>query len=97
MERIMSEIIKIQCPNCNKTVTFKRNSSGKWVGTIAGGGIGYGLTAGLGIAGAVLGASIAIPAVLLGVGIGALLGNRVGAMIDNATVKCPACGESISI
>ena len=93
----MSEIKKIQCPHCNEMVNFERNSSGKWVGTIAGGGIGYGLTAGLGIAGAVLGASIAIPAVLVGVAIGALLGNRVGAMVDYATAKCPNCGESISI
>jgi len=93
----MSEIKKVQCPHCKEMVSLERNSAGKWVGTIAGGGVGYGLTAGLGIAGAILGASIAIPAVIIGVGIGALLGNRAGAMVDNTSVKCPNCGESISI
>ena len=93
----MSEIKKVQCPHCKEMVNFERNSAGKWIGTIAGGGVGYVLTAGIGIAGAVLGASVAIPAAFLGVGIGALLGNRVGALVDNTSAKCPNCEESISI
>ena len=58
---------------------------------------GYLLTAGVGIAGVIFGVSIAIPAVFVGVGIGALLGNRVGALVDNTSAKCPNCGEPISI
>ena len=93
----MDEVKKIKCPHCEKMVKFERNSAGKWVGTVIGAGGGYWLCAGLGIAGGILGMSVAIPAALVGLGIGAFLGNRCGAMIDKATVKCPSCGESISI
>jgi len=93
----MSSAREIICPCCKKKVVFKKNSAGKWVGTIGGGGAGYFLASGLGIAGAILGAPIAIPAALVGLGIGTILGNRVGAALDNATVKCPSCGKSMSV
>ena len=38
MEKIMSEIKKVQCPHCKEMVTFEKNSAGQWVGTIVGGG-----------------------------------------------------------
>lgn len=93
----MSEVKNIQCPHCKKTVKFERNSAGKWVGAVVGGGAGYGLAAGLGIAGAILGGPVAIPAAFVGLGVGALLGNRAGAIVDDATVKCPSCKKRLSI
>ncbi len=92
----MAEIKTVQCPHCKKNVRFEKSASGKWVGTIAGGGIGWGIGSGLGIAGGILGAPIAIPAALVALGIGALLGNRAGAIADNS-VKCPNCKEHMSI
>jgi len=96
-EVTMSEIKKIQCPHCQKMVKFERNSSGKMVGTVVGGGVGYALASGLGIAGGILGAPVAIPAALIGLGVGALLGNRAGKAVDNSSVECPSCGKSMSI
>jgi len=93
----MSEIKKVQCPHCKEMVSLEKNSTGKWIGTIVGGGIGYVLTAGIGIAGVIFGISFAISAVFIGIGVGALIGNRVGAMIDNTNAKCPNCGKKISI
>ncbi len=93
----MSEVKKIQCPHCKKTVEFERNSTGEWVGTVIVGGVGYWLASGLGIAGAILGASVAIPAALVGLGIGSFVGNRVGKMIDDSNVECPNCKGSLSI
>lgn len=54
---------------------------------VAGGGAGYGLATGLGIAGA----PVAIPAAPAGLGIGAIIGNRAGDIFDNMTVQCPNC------
>ena len=92
----MAQVKKVQCPHCNKRVSFKKDASGKWVGTVIGGGVGYGAAAGLGIAGAILGAPIAIPAALVGLGLGALFGNRVGAIMDNS-VLCPNCKKDIQL
>jgi len=93
----VSDVKKIQCPHCGKKINFKRSSTGKWIGTIAGGGVGYAVAGGLGIAGAILGAPIAIPGAIVGVAIGTLLGNRAGSMVDNLNVKCPNCKKSMSI
>ena len=93
----MSEVKQIRCPHCDKLVRFKRNSAGKWIGTIVGGALGWKLAAGLGLAGAILGAPVAIPAALAGLGLGALIGNRAGSIVDNATVECPNCRELMSI
>ena len=93
----MSNIRKIICPHCNQKVGFERNSAGKWVGTVGGGIGGYTLASGLGLAGAILSAPVAIPAAIVGLGIGALLGNRAGAAMDNATVECPHCEKLMSI
>jgi DNA-directed RNA polymerase subunit RPC12/RpoP len=86
---------QIACPHCKSEVLFKKNSSGRWIGTIAGGGIGYFLASGLGIAGAIFSAPIAIPAALVGAGALALLGNRVGKDIDNSKPKCPKCNKKL--
>jgi ribosomal protein L37AE/L43A len=93
----VSNVKKVVCPHCSKEVEFRRNSKGTWVGTVGGAGAGYFLASGLGIAGAVLGASVAIPAALVGLGVGAIIGNRVGSAIDNAIVKCPNCKKTMSI
>lgn len=55
------------------------------------------LSSGLGIAGGILGAPVAIPAALVGLVKGVILGNRGGDAVDNATVKCPNCSKGISI
>lgn len=93
----MSDVKKVICPHCGEKVEFQKNSAGQWVGTVGGAGAGYVLASGLGIAGAILSTPIAIPAALVGLGIGALLGNRVGAAIDNASVECPNCKKTMSI
>jgi len=94
----MGEVKKIKCPHCEKMVKFERNSAGKWVGTVIGAVGGYWLCSGLGIAGGILGMPVAIPAALVGLGIVAFIGNRIGAMKDDkAAAKCPSCGESVSI
>jgi len=76
---------------------FKKNFAGKWVGAIGGGGVGYFLAAGLGIAGGIMGAPIAIPGALIGLGLGAVLGNQAGAALDNSTVKCPNCEKFMAV
>jgi ribosomal protein L37AE/L43A len=86
---------RVTCPHCNASVVFKRNSAGRWVGTVAGGGLGYLLAAGLGIAGAILAWPVAIPAAAVGVGIGAIVGNRAGKAVDDARAKCPKCNKSM--
>ena len=92
----MAQVKEVQCPHCNKRVRFEKGEAGRWVGTIVGGGAGYGLASTLGIAGAVLGAPIAISAAIVGLIGGALLGNRVGAIADNS-VQCPNCKKHMSI
>ena len=92
----MAQVKQVQCPHCNKRVRFKKDEAGRWVGTLVGGGAGYGLASTLGIAGTVLGAPIAIPAAVVGIVIFALLGNRVGAIADNS-VQCPSCKKYMSI
>ena len=92
----MSEIKKVQCPHCKEMINLEKNSTGQWAGTIVGGGIGYLSTAGLCIMGIIFGTSIAIPAIYIGIGVGALIGNRAGAMIDNARPKCPNCEKKRS-
>ncbi len=52
----MAKVKNVRCPHCDKSVSFKQNASGKWVGTIAGGGAGWVVASGLGIAGGILGA-----------------------------------------
>ena len=93
----MAQVKQVQCPNCKQSVKFEKNAAGKWIGTVVGGGVGWGAAAGLGIAGGILGAPVAIPAALVGLTIGAILGNRAGAVVDNATVNCPNCNQTMSI
>ena len=89
--------MRVECPHCKAVVHFKRDATGRWVGTLAGGSVGWALASTLGIAGTVLGAPIAIPAALVGLGIGAALGNRAGAAWDNAGGDCPKCKNWIPI
>ena len=91
----MSDSKNVTCPHCGEKVFFKRASSGRWVGTVVGGGLGYWLASGLGIAGAILASPVAIAAGVVGLGIGAILGNRVGKKIDDRNAKCPKCGNSM--
>lgn len=91
----MGGVKKVICPHCNAKVEFKKDSAGKWIGTIGGGVTGYVLASGLGIAGAILSAPIAIPAALVGLGIGAILGNRAGDALDSS-VECPKCKKFMS-
>lgn len=86
---------KVTCPHCNASVVFKRSASGRWVGTLAGGGLGYAVAASLGIAGAIAGAPVAIPAAVVGVVVFAIFGNRAGKAIDNHRAKCPKCKKSM--
>jgi ribosomal protein L37AE/L43A len=86
---------KVKCPHCGANVDFSRDSTGQWVGTVAGGGAGYVLASGLGIAGAVLGAPVAIPAAMVGLAIGAFVGNRAGSAVDDNLAKCPKCKKSM--
>ncbi|MEC5166160.1 ssDNA-binding Zn-finger/Zn-ribbon topoisomerase 1 [Flavobacterium sp. PL11] len=85
----------ISCPHCKSEIVFKKDTSGRIIGTIAGAGIGYGLASSLGIAGAILGASVALPATLIGVGIFAILGNKFGKDYDNNLPKCPKCKNNL--
>ena len=66
------------CPHCSAKVTFNRAFKGRWVGAVAGGGFGLYLASGLGLAGAIVGAPIAIPATLVGGSACALLGVGLG-------------------
>jgi len=93
----MSEVRKVECPHCKKNVQFQRNSTRQWIESVIGGGTGFQLASGLGIAGSIMGAPVAIPATLVGLGIGVFVGNRVGAKFDNANVKCSNCGKTFSL
>ena len=86
---------QISCPHCKTDILFKKNSEGKLAGTIVGGGIGYGVATGLGIAGAIAGMSIAIPATLVGIAVFAILGNNIGKGYDNSQAKCPKCRKNL--
>ncbi|MDO6674262.1 hypothetical protein C7448_10111 [Tenacibaculum gallaicum] len=83
------------CPHCKTEILFKKDKKGRIIGTAIGGGVGYTLASGLGIAGAVLGAPIAIPAALVGAGLFAVMGNKFGKDFDNSRLKCPKCEKKI--
>lgn len=85
----------VTCPHCKSEVIFKRNAKGRFVGTVVGGGIGYGLASGIGLAGAILGASVALPATAIGIGLFAIIGNRIGKEVDNSMPKCPKCKKKL--
>jgi hypothetical protein len=92
----MSKTRKIICPECDKDFGIKKGKSGRWIGTVVGGGGGAWLFSSLGIAGSILGWPIAIPATFVGLGIGAFVGNRAGKGIDNE-LKCPHCDKYVSL
>lgn len=97
----MENARKIQCPKCDRLVSFKRDKRGKWAALIVGGGAGTGtgvlLTYGLGLAGAVLGAPVATPALFVGSVVGLLLGALTGNAIASDVARCPECRTPISL
>ena len=93
----MSEVKEVKCPDCGKFIRYERNCAMRWLGTFVGGAAGYGLTTKLSVTGAILGASVAAPGALLGLGIGAIIGNTTGRFIDDTTVKCLSCRRRISL
>ncbi|MCF6212789.1 MAG: hypothetical protein L3J45_02065 [Flavobacteriaceae bacterium] len=86
---------QITCPHCQTKIEFKKDKKGRIIGAIAAGGIGYGLASGLGIAGAIAGATVAIPATIVGVIALALIGNKFGKDYDNNQPICPNCSEKL--
>lgn len=86
---------RVTCPHCSTKVEFKRDSTGKWVGTVAGGGLGYWLAGSLGIAGSILGWPVAIAAAGVGLALGAAAGNRIGAAYDDSQATCPNCKKGM--
>ena len=85
----------VTCPHCSEKVTFKRNEKGRWVGRIVGGGFGWWLASGLGIAGGILGFPIAIAAGVVGLAIGAAAGDTLGKKMDDSNATCPKCNEGL--
>lgn len=88
---------KVTCPECSKNVVFKRDSKGRWVGTLAGGGVGAATFWGIGMAGTIFSIPVAMGrAVTIGGAIvGAALGNRAGKSFDDSQAKCPSCDKSM--
>jgi len=91
----MADSKNITCPHCGEKVIFKRDKTGRWVGRVVGGGIGYWLAGSLGIAGAVLGFPVAIAGGLVGLAIGASAGNEVGKRVDDSNSICPKCKKGL--
>ena len=85
----------ITCPHCSEKVTFKRNDDGRWMGRIAGGGVGYWLGSGLGVAGAILGFPVAMAAGVVGLAVGVSAGDTLGKMMDDANAICPRCNKGL--
>jgi DNA-directed RNA polymerase subunit RPC12/RpoP len=93
--KIVSDAKNVTCPHCSERVTFRRDKSGRWTGRVVGGGIGWWLASGLGIAGGVLGFPVAIAAGVVGLAVGASVGNNVGKKKDDDNAKCPKCSKSL--
>lgn len=75
--------MNITCPHCQAEIKFRKDKTGRIAGTLIGSGLGYGISSGLGIAGAIFGMSVAAPATLVGIGLFAIIGNRLGKGVDN--------------
>ncbi len=91
----MAEQMRVSCPHCGKNSVFERNATGRWVGTAAGGGLGWLLAGSLGVAGTIIGFPVAVAAAGIGLAIGAAAGNRVGKAIDDSQATCPHCKQSM--
>ncbi|MBC8198143.1 MAG: hypothetical protein H8E60_09685 [Candidatus Marinimicrobia bacterium] len=91
----MTESKNVTCPHCGEKVIFKRDETGRWIGRIAGGGLGYWIASGLGIAGAFIGFPVAIAAGVLGLAVGVVVGDKIGEKIDNSNATCPKCDKGM--
>lgn len=91
----MAETKDVTCPHCGERVTFMRDETGRWVGRVVGGGLGWWLASGLGIAGAILGFPIAVAAGVIGIVIGVAAGNEIGKRIDDSNATCPKCNKGM--
>lgn len=82
--------VKVQCPHCGELVVPVRRSRARWVGGVAGVGLGVKIGESFGIAGGVLGLSGAIVStwatVPIGLGLGYLLAEKVF-----TKSRCPKC------
>lgn len=85
----------VTCPHCGRAASFQRDAKGRWMGTAAGAGLGAVIAGGLGIAGYIASAPIAIPATIVGAVIFGIFGNRVGKAVDDTRARCPNCGKSM--
>ena len=97
----MPKVKFVRCESCGETVEFRKNVRGKWTNVIAGSGVGaswgYRTTVGLGIAGAIAGAPISVPAALVGLTLGATTGGLLMAATHKQVMRCPACEEEIEL
>lgn len=82
--------VKIQCPYCGELVVPVRKSRARWVGGVAGAGLGAKVGGSLGIVGGVLGLSIGTagtyPVAVVGLGLGYLLAEK--AFTKSRCSKC---------
>lgn len=87
----------IKCSSCDSKLIIKKRKNGKIIGTITGGGIGYGVASTLGIAGTVVGVAVALPATVVGIVFFGLIGNRLGNDADRKKLKCSKCNMLLKI
>ena len=91
----MAEEKQVTCPHCARPCVFKRDSTGRWLGTAVGGGAGYFLASTLGLVGTFLGFPVAVAAATVGLVIGATAGNGLGKVFDDTAAICPHCKKSM--
>lgn len=86
--------VNVQCPHCGELTAPVRKSRAKWVGGVTGAGLGAKVGGSLGIAGSVLGLSIATAGTYavaaVGLGVGYVLAEKVF-----TKSKCPKCDKQI--
>lgn len=87
--------IEISCPHCKADLNISKGKLRKYGGTILGAGIGYAVANGLGIAGAILGSAVALPATLVGISFFAIFGYTIGKKSDDNNLKCPNCKKKL--
>jgi ssDNA-binding Zn-finger/Zn-ribbon topoisomerase 1 len=87
--------IKVQCPYCRELVVSVRKSRARWVGGVAGAGLGAKIGGSLGIAGGILGLSVATAGTYtvaaIGLGFGYFLAEKAF-----TKSRCPNCNEKLN-
>jgi hypothetical protein len=91
----MIERKQVNCPHCGHCCLFERSATGRWVGAVAGGGLGWFLAGGLGLAGTIIGFPVAVAAAGVGLAVGVVTGNRIGKAFDDSQATCPHCRQSM--